>query len=144
MNRTNGGGKLDGAGASAGGRRLRTGLEGSREHRRRELSDQRLIAHAVIRHAAGASQISSFDCPSPVNSGFANEGAILIVGGQPATAFVTDTNIDSSAGDGIVRGWTGELVDLLPTNTFTNVARCNQTYPKPSAGSCPDPAPCPK
>ncbi len=102
------------------------------------------IAHAVIRHAGGASQISSFDCPSPMNSGFANEGAILIVGGQPATAFVTNTNIDSSAGDGIVRGWTGELVDLLSTNKFTNVARCNQTSPKPSAGSCPDPAPCPK
>lgn len=102
------------------------------------------IAHAVIKHAGGASQISSFDCPSPMNSGFANEGAIVIAGGEPASAFVTNTTIDGSAGDGIVRGWTGEPVDLLPTNTFTNVARCNQTYPKPSAGTCPDPAPCPR
>ncbi|MBX3192402.1 MAG: hypothetical protein KF819_35755 [Labilithrix sp.] len=102
------------------------------------------IAHAVIRYAGGASQISSFDCPSPLNSGFGNEGAIVIAGGQPGSAFVTNTTIESSAGDGIVRGWTGAPVDMLPTNTFTNVARCNQTYPKPQAGSCPDPAPCPK
>jgi hypothetical protein len=102
------------------------------------------IAHAVIKHAGGASQISSFDCPSPANDGFANEGAILIVGGQPASAFVTSTAIEASAGDGIVRGWTGDAVDLLATNTFTDVARCNQTFPKPAAGSCPDPAPCPR
>jgi hypothetical protein len=101
------------------------------------------IAHAVIKHAGGASQISSYDCPSPDGS-FSNEGAILLIGGQPGSAFVTDTKIEDSAGDGIVRGWTGDLVDLLPTNTFTGVAGCNQTYPKPSAGSCPDPAPCPK
>jgi hypothetical protein len=102
------------------------------------------IAYATISYAGGGSQISSFDCPSPLNTGFSNEGAILIVGGKPASAFVTNTTIDRSAGDGIVRGWTGEPVELLATNTFTNVARCNQTFPKPSAGACPDPAPCPK
>ena len=101
------------------------------------------ITHAVVRHAGGASQISSYDCPSADGS-FADEGAILIVGGQPGSAFVTHTKIEGSAGDGIVRGWTGEPVDLLPTNTFTGVAGCHQTYPKPSVGICPDPAPCPK
>ena len=102
------------------------------------------ISNARISYAGGASQISSFDCPSPVNTGFANEGAILIVGGKPATAFVTSTTIEKSAGDGIVRGWTGDPVELLASNTFTDIARCNQTYPKPSVGVCPDPAPCPK
>lgn len=102
------------------------------------------IAHATVAYAGGASQISSFDCPSPLNTGFANEGAIVFAGGQPGAAFVTSTTIDSSAGDGIVRGWTGAPVDLLATNTFTKVARCNQTFPKPQVGACPDPAPCPK
>lgn len=102
------------------------------------------IAHATIAYAGGGSQISSYDCPSPLNTGFSNEGAILIVGGQPGAAFVTSTTIDSSAGDGIIRGWTGAPVELLATNTFTNVARCNQTFPKPQVGACPDPAPCPK
>lgn len=102
------------------------------------------IAFTKISHAGGASQISSFDCPGPLAAGFSNEGAILIVGGQPASPFVTNTTIDTSAGDGIVRGWTGEAVELLATNTFTNVTRCNQTFPKPKVGACPDPAPCPK
>jgi hypothetical protein len=102
------------------------------------------IAYAKISYAGGSAQISSFDCQSPLNPGFSNEGAILIVGGKPATAFVTNTTIENSAGDGIVRGWTGDPVELLATNTFTNVARCNQTFPKPLVGACPVPAPCPK
>lgn len=103
-----------------------------------------VITHAKIAHAGGASQVSSYGCPSPGAPSFANEGAILFVGGKPASAFVTNTTIEGSAGEGIVRGWTGEPVDMLPTNTFTNVARCNQTFPKPEVGVCPDPAPCPK
>lgn len=102
------------------------------------------IAYAKISFAGGASQISSYDCPSPLNAGFSNEAAIVIAGGQPATAFVTNTTIDSSAGDGIVRGWTGTPVELLATNTFTSITRCNQTFPKPQVGACPVPAPCPK
>ncbi len=102
------------------------------------------IAFAKIAYAGGASQLSSFDCPEALNPSFSNEGAIVIVGGRPASAFVTNTTIDSSAGEGIVRGWTGDPVELLATNTFTNIARCNQTFPKPSMGVCPDPAPCPK
>ncbi|MBX3230285.1 MAG: hypothetical protein KIT84_03875 [Labilithrix sp.] len=43
-----------------------------------------------------------------------------------------------------VRGWTGEAVDFLATNTFVGVSRCWQTFPRPAAGSCPDPPPCPK
>lgn len=102
------------------------------------------ISNAKISFAGGTSGISSFDCPSPANPGFSNEGAILIIGDKPDTAFVTNTTIEQSAGDGIIRGWTGDLVDFLPTNTFTNVARCRQTYPKPSVGVCPTPAPCPQ
>ncbi len=102
------------------------------------------ITHARISYAGGPSQISSFDCQSPLNTGFGNEGGVVIAGTQPASGFVTNTTIDNSAGDGIVRGWTGTPVDFLPTNTFTAVTRCNQTFPKPSGGACPVPAPCPK
>lgn len=102
------------------------------------------ITNAKIAFAGGPSGVASFDCPSPANPTFSNEGAILVLGGKPASAFVTSTAIEQSAGDGIVRGWTGEVVDFLPTNTFVGVARCQQTLPKPDVGACPSPAPCPK
>jgi hypothetical protein len=102
------------------------------------------IAHARIAYAGGTSGISSYDCPSPLDKTFADEAAIVIFGGQPATGFVTDSTIESSAGDGIVRGWTGTPVDFLATNTFTNIARCNQTFPKPEGAVCPNPTECPK
>jgi hypothetical protein len=78
-----------------------------------------------------------------VHTSFANEGGIVLFGGKPAGAFVTNTTIDSSAGDGIVRGWSGDAIDFAPTNTFTNIARCKQTLPKPAVGACPAPAECP-
>lgn len=102
------------------------------------------IDFARVSYAGGDSGISSFDCPSPANPGFTNHGAIIIYGGRPSSAFVTNTTIESSAGDGIIRGWTGDETDFLPSNTFTGVARCNQTFPKPTVGQCPSPAPCPK
>lgn len=69
---------------------------------------------------------------------------MLIHGGRPAGAFVTNTAIEDSAGDGITRGWTGEPLDFLPTNTFARVARCNQTFLKPAQGVCPSPTECPR
>ena len=102
------------------------------------------IANAKVSYAGGTSGISSFDCPSPANTGFSNEGGILIIGDKPDTAFVTNTTIEQSAGDGIIRGWTGDPVDFLATNTFTNITRCKQTFPQPTVGVCPSPAPCPQ
>lgn len=102
------------------------------------------IAYAKISYAGGTSGISSYGCPSPGAPSFANQGAIIFAGGAPPAGAVSNTTIDNSAGEGIVRGWTGAEVDMLATNTFTGIARCNQTLPKPQNGVCPDPAPCPK
>lgn len=99
------------------------------------------IAHARIEYAGGTSGVSSYGCPSPLGTTFANEAAVLIYGGEPARAFVTDTRIEHSAGEGVVRGWTGAEIDFLPTNAFADVARCNQTSPKPEAGECPKTCP---
>ncbi len=108
------------------------------------LDPRNQIANARISYAGGPSQISSFDCPSPQNTGFSNEGGIVIAGTQPASGFVTNSTIATSAGDGVVRGWTGTPVDFLATNTFTAIARCNETFPKPNGTACPVPAPCPR
>ncbi len=100
------------------------------------------IAHARIEFAGAPSQASSFGCPSALATDFSDDGAIVILGNQPAAGFVTTTTIASSAGDGVVRGWTGDEVDFAASNTFSDVARCQQTFPKPTAGVCPSPAPC--
>ncbi|MBX3190914.1 MAG: hypothetical protein KF819_28220 [Labilithrix sp.] len=102
------------------------------------------IAFATIAYAGGTSGVSSFDCPSPLVTTFVNEGAIVIHGGRPGSSFVTNTTFDSSAGDGVVRGWTGDPLDFLATNTFTNIARCHQTFPRPNVGVCPNPTECPQ
>lgn len=99
------------------------------------------IAHATIAYAGGTTGISSFGCPSPPAGTFVNEGGVVIHGGKPSGAFVKNTRIENSAGDGIVRGWTGDEIDFMPSNTFTNVARCNQTAPKPIVGVCSDVCP---
>ena len=102
------------------------------------------IEHAKIAYAGGTSGISSYDCFNPSKDSASNYGAIIFHGGQPASGFVTNTSFEDSAGDGIVRGWTGDLVDFLATNTFAGIALCNQSYPKPAAATCPANPPCPK
>ena len=104
------------------------------------------IDHARVEYAGGPSQASSFHCdPLSVTGGFSkNEDAAIAIYGKPASAFVTNTSIVSSAGDGIGRSWSGDLVDFLATNTFDKIAACKQSYPRATNGSCPMGAvPCP-
>ncbi|MBX3189689.1 MAG: hypothetical protein KF819_21875 [Labilithrix sp.] len=102
------------------------------------------IEHATIAYAGGDSGISSYDCfVTPDERGFSNHAAVILFGGQAATPFIAHTRIENSAQDGIVRGWTGEPVDFSSTNEFVGVSRCWQTFPKPAAGACPSPPPCP-
>jgi hypothetical protein len=102
------------------------------------------IANSKISYAGADSQASSYGCPSEMATSFGNDAAVLILGHRPSGAFVTSTTIEKSLGDGIVRGWTGDEVDFLATNTFTDVARCFQTFPKPASAVCPDTTPCPR
>ena len=104
------------------------------------------IDHARVEYAGGPSQANSFHCdPLSTTGGFSqNEDAAIAIYGKPASAFVTNTSIVSSAGDGIGRSWSGDLVDFLATNTFDKVATCKQSYPRSATGSCPTgPVPCP-
>jgi hypothetical protein len=104
------------------------------------------IDHARVEFAGGPSQASSFHCdPMSTTGGFStNEDAAIALYAKPASAFVTNTAIVSSAGDGIGRSWSGDLVDFLATNTFDKIAACKQSYPRATNGSCPTGAvPCP-
>ncbi|MEJ7732411.1 MAG: hypothetical protein WKG00_24800 [Polyangiaceae bacterium] len=58
-----------------------------------------------------------------------------------------DSTIAHSASHGIDRGFLSDIKpDFMPTNTFTEVARCKQTLPGPvdaDSPPCPDAPPCP-
>lgn len=108
------------------------------------------ITHARVEFAGGVSQIGSGACTT---DGIGTHDAairLLGTGGQiqpdaPSGQLVTHTQIVSSAGGGIDRGWFGDEIDYLDTNEFTDVAQCLQSFPHPIApGVCPDPAPCPR
>lgn len=103
---------------------------------------QNKIDFARIEYAGADTGTRNFSCGTPVSPDPASNEAAIAILGQPASAFVTNTTIVNSAANGIERGWMGPPVDFLATNTFTGVAYCRQTFPRPIAGACPDPAPC--
>jgi len=73
-----------------------------------------------------------------------NDAAIRIVGAAPATVFVTNTTILSSASHGFDRGFRSDTKpSYLPTNTITGFVGCRETYPRDVSGACPTTVPCP-
>lgn len=97
-----------------------------------------------VEYAGGSSSAGSGSCPyDPVVGN--NEGAIRITG-RPPSQFITNTTITDSLLHGIDRGWRSDApeIDFLPTNTFTNVGNCKQTFPPTAGNVCPpQPVPCP-
>lgn len=96
-----------------------------------------------VEYAGGKSGSENFSCRAAGDDP-ANNAAIRIFG-SPPTQFVTNTTIMSSANHGIERAWRSlTKIDFLATNTFEQVAKCNQTFPKDPNGACPTNPPCPK
>jgi hypothetical protein len=99
------------------------------------------LEHVRVEYAGGETSFGSSSCPyagQPMNW-----AAIRFDGNAPSSQLVTNTTIAYSLHHGIDRGWAGAPVDFLPTNTFTDVARCDQTLPRPASGACPGAPPCP-
>jgi hypothetical protein len=86
---------------------------------------------------------SSFSCGTP-DQGFGTMGAVYFsLDDGPPTAFIQSSEIRDSASNGVDRGWTGAEVDMTAGNTFSAIAFCTQTAPRPTMGICDDPPPCP-
>jgi hypothetical protein len=110
-------------------------------HFRSILSDKNKLDFVRVEYAGGDTGTQSFSCGTPVSPNPAANVAAIGIFGVPPGAFITNTVISKSAANGFERGWFGAPVDFLPTNTF-DVAYCRQTFPRPIAAACPDPAPC--
>jgi hypothetical protein len=100
------------------------------------------IEYARVEYAGGDTGTRNFSCGTEPRTDKASNEAAIQIYGQPATAFVTNTTISKSAANAFERGWTGTPVDFLATNTLSEIAYCKQTFPRPTTGACPDPAPC--
>ncbi len=101
------------------------------------------LDHVKVEYAGGATGANGFHCIAGNSYSFDENSAILMFG-QPATQFVTNSTIAYSAADGFGRSYTAEPgPDFLAGNTFISVARCKQSYPHPLTGSCPTNPPCP-
>lgn len=97
------------------------------------------LSHVRIEYAGGACQCTLLHCPQTGTS----NSAIIISADTPPAAFITNTTIAHSAGNGILRGWIGTGgPDFTATNTFTDVAACRQTNPPDENKSCRDIPPC--
>jgi hypothetical protein len=102
------------------------------------------IDHARVEYAGGETGTENFSCDNPAapaNLANSNRAAIM-VRGRPPGAFITNTTLVDSAADGIERGWAGDPIDFAAGNEFVRIAWCEQSYPRPSMGSCPNPVPC--
>jgi len=99
-----------------------------------------------IRYAGGPSQSNSFHCEAGSAGAYSrDEDAALAFFGEPTAQVLTHSVIADSAADGVDLAYTGNPVDFLAGNTFTNIARCRVTLPRtPPGGACPSPVPaCP-
>jgi hypothetical protein len=102
------------------------------------------IAYAQISYAGGEYESGGSYCdPANTGSTIGNAYAAVTFDAQPASELITNTTISHSLHTGINRGYQGTPVDFLPSNTFTAIASCKQTYPPDNTGTCPAVVPCP-
>ncbi|MCY1057499.1 hypothetical protein [Nannocystis sp. SCPEA4] len=90
------------------------------------------LEHARVEYAGGECSCVGFTCAD------SDEASILFIEGLPAGAFIQNTTISHSAGHGIARGWQGGGPDFSASNTFEDIAGCNQTIPRDKNNYCPD------
>jgi hypothetical protein len=99
-----------------------------------------------IQYAGGETGAGSASCGTPQaipTDHIGNDQAAIAIFGPPTSQFVTNTTITDSAFDAIDRAWTNDpIIDFRPTNTFTNITYCSQTYPRQEGPNAQCPSSC--
>ena len=88
-------------------------------------SDLNALEYVRIEYAGAGSPTTGARC-HPATNNYTN-GAGVSIYGRPSGEFMTNSTIFASAGHGINRLWGGKRIDFKPTNTFEQVAGCDQT-----------------
>jgi hypothetical protein len=103
--------------------------------------------HVVIDYAGMPdTTVSGYSCGAP---GFSHGGKItgalrFATNKSVGTRLLSNSVIRNSGSNGVDRGWSGDQVDYLATNTFEHVSACTQTEPRSAAGTCPMSPSCPR
>lgn len=98
-----------------------------------ELDARTQLDHVVIAYAGGdARAIGSCVTGSPTAGGGSDKDGdaalqVFFNSGAPTRALITNSVLRDSAGGGIYRAWSGADLNLTLTNTFSNIAWCQQT-----------------
>lgn len=84
-------------------------------------------------------EYAGHDCGCVLNtcsqSATESEGAVILTG-QAAAPFITNSVFKAIAGHGITQGYDGTFVNFRPTNVFEDVAGCVQTLPRQPDTQC--------
>ena len=88
-------------------------------------SDLNRIDYASIEYTGAVTGVQPGRC-KPATRDYLDGSAVLIYG-KPPGEFITNTTIFASAGHGVARAWLGKKIDFKATNTFEQVAGCDQT-----------------
>jgi hypothetical protein len=91
------------------------------------------IEHARIEYAGADCSCSGFGCSPDEDAG------VIIYNYRPAEAFITNTTFAHITGHGVTSGWRSDEIgpDFRATNTFDDIAGCQQVRWRPTSGSCP-------
>jgi hypothetical protein len=95
---------------------------------------QDVLDFVRVEYAGALSGAKGFHCDDAGGNNEEDRGALVIFG-EPAASFLTNSTIAHSAYFGVDRAWKGAEVDFVATNTFVDVARCKQS--RPLADHCP-------
>jgi hypothetical protein len=101
------------------------------------VDDRSRVEHAVVRFAGGES-LTTGVCKAAVGASNADAdcAVVFFTADAPASAFITDTSIEDSAGCGVYRGWSVDDVDFAAGNSFNNLGGCEQSNVPDANNGC--------
>jgi hypothetical protein len=100
------------------------------------VADATRLEHVEVRFAGGDS-LTTGRCVAATGAADTDaDGAVLISVERAPPAFLANSVVANSAGCGVYRGWFGSAVDFASSNTFVDVAGCEQSNVPDDSGSC--------
>jgi len=107
------------------------------------------LDHVVIEYAGNSDTAASgYSCgtpPAPATERGKMQGALVFALDGPVTTKILTNSTITDSSNGVDRGWSGDDLDYMATNTFQRITYCAQTLPRGPVPTrtCPMNPPCP-